>query len=150
MKLDTRKPISAVYLMDEKFCTTAQNGVPSGWDYDFRGSANAKEHEVNPAHRFTTSADGKYPMTLARTFTFLNEGKASFAQTVQLKSGDGYFMELYSTDDSVSLCFEQKNGVFAVNGEMIACPAVNKTHTIGIEFNLDEKNADISLNGVFL
>lgn len=150
MKLDTRKPISAVYLMDEKFCTTRQNGVPSGWDYDFRGSATAKEHELNPAHYFTTSADGKYPMTLARTFTVLHKGKASFAYTVQLKSGDGHFVELYSTDNKTAFSIEQKNGMFWINGGMIACPAVNKTHTIGIEFNLDEKNADISVNGVFL
>ena len=148
MKLDTRKPISAVYLMDEKFCTTRQNGVPSGWDYDFRGSATAKEHELNPAHYFTTSADGKYPMTLARTFTVLHKGKASFAYTVQLKSGDGHFVELYSTDNKTAFSIEQKNGMFWINGGMIACPAVNKTHTIGVEFDFDNKNAVVSVNGV--
>ncbi len=148
MKLDTRTTKSAVYLIDDKYVTSPKNNVPSGWDYDHRGSAAAKTHELQAAHNFTTSSEGKYPMTLARTFMVLNKGKASLAHTVQLKGGDGYFMELYSTDNKTAFSVAQKNGMFTVNGEVIACPAVNKTYTIGIEFDLDKKTADVSVNGV--
>jgi len=148
MKLDTRTTKSAVYLIDEKYGGSEKNSIPSGWDYDQRGSATAKEHEKNVARNLTTSSEGKYPLTLARTFMVLNKGKASFAHTVQLKSNDGYFIELYSTDNKTAFSIAQKNGMFTVNGEMIACPAVNKTYTIGVEFDLDNKSADVSINGV--
>ena len=79
MNLDRRTTKSAVFLIDDKYCASPKNNVPSGWDYDHRGSAAAKEHERNAAHAFTTSNDGKYPMTFARTFTVLEKGKASFS-----------------------------------------------------------------------
>ena len=147
MVLDRRTTKNAVYLIDDKYCCSPKNNVPSGWDYDHRGSANAKIHERNAAHSFTASSEGKYPMTLARPFTVLDKGKASFVHTVQLKSGDGYFIELYSTDNSVSVNITQKDGMFTFNGEVVPCPALNKTYTVALELDLDTKSTLLVING---
>lgn len=149
MKLDTRKTKNAVYLIDDKYPLAPKYTVPSGWDYDQRGSAKAKEHDRTMPRDFVTSKDGKYPMTLARTFMLLDSGKASFEHTVTLRAGDGYFIEFYSSDGKTAFDITQKNGMFTCGTLTVPCEAVYKTYTLGIEFDINKKQAEIIINGTY-
>ena len=71
MKLDNRKINNAVFLIDDMYCGSPKNKVPSGWDLDFRGHYDPKDNSRVMVHNFKTSDEGKYPLTAARTFTLI-------------------------------------------------------------------------------
>ena len=89
-------------------------------------------------------------MTFARTFTVLEKGKASFVHTVHLKSGDGYFIEFYSTNNETAFDITQKNAQLMCGTSLLPGLGDNKTYTIGIEFDLDKKCAEVIVNGVYI
>lgn len=149
MRLDNRKINNAVFLIDDMYCGSPKNKVPSGWDLDFRGHYDPKDNSRVMAHNLKTSDEGKYPLTMARTFTLIEKGKATLVHTVTIWDGDGFFVELYSSTGKTAFLIEQKNGFFNVNGQKTNCTADKGTYTICVEFDIDKKTADFVVNGTY-
>ena len=150
MRLDNRKTDSAVFLIDEYYCGSNKNKVPSGWDLDYRGHENPKDNSRVAAHNMKTSNEGKYALTMARTFTLIEHGKATLVHSVYIRGGDGFFTELYSSDGKTALCLEQKNGFFYVNGIKTDCVAENKGYTFRFDFDVDSKKFVFVIDGKYI
>ncbi len=150
MIIDTRTTEAAVFLIDEEFPKTPKFPVPSGWDFDARGSANKMNKRFGRDFDLTTLEDGKYPVTLSRRFLPLRKGKASFKQIFDLASGNGFYFEFFDLDEKCVFGIYQKDGAFLCGDKLLPCLADYKKHTAELEFDLDAKKCTVAFNGVLL
>jgi len=147
MIIDTRETKSAVYLIDERFPRTPKHPVPSGWDKDNRGAKDPFEKLWGRGGKLETSDEGKYPLIMSRRFMPVREGKASFHHIVEMISGDGFFLEFFNIEEKSVLCLTQKDGILCCGNTKLGAFNEKKSYAIGIEFDLDENSALITLDG---
>ncbi len=144
---DTRTTKNAVYIIDDEMVRTANHPVPSGWDYDSRGALEPVYHRFGRGFNVAKNAEVNEPVSLKRNFLPLRNGKASFAFTFLLKSGDGFYLNFYDVDGNEALTLKQ-NGFSLVCGEnIVPAPFTNGLHYLTIEFDIDEKLCLLSLGG---
>lgn len=147
MTIDTRTTKEAVYLIDEEYMVNAKNPVPSGWDADRRGAKDPLETKRGAYRRMETRDDGKYPLIMSRKFMPVRSGKASFRQIFRLNAGSGFNIEFFDLSENAVLTIEQKqDGFYAKNTKICDAPA-GRVYTVSVEFDLDNKTAEISVNG---
>lgn len=148
MKIDTRTTKSAVYLIDEEFPKTPKHPVPSGWDADTRGSEDPLVRKFGRGFTLDKSPDKKYPMTISRRFMPLRGGKASFHHIVNFnKDGDGFFLEFYDVEGNTALKLSQTGGFLCCEEKKLCEFDEQRTYSIGIEFDIDKKNAFVDVDG---
>ncbi len=145
--VDTRTTKNAVYLIDDDMVRTAYHPVPSGWDYDQRGAINPVVHQFGRSFTISTDKEHNAPVSLRRRFLPLRGGKASFALTMHLKSGDGFYLDFYDENDKPALTLRQKGHSLVSGDTVLPVPFLYGKQYITIEFSLDDKNAWISFDG---
>ena len=144
---DTRKTKNAVYLIDDDMVRTANHPVPSGWDYDSRGAINPVVHQFGRNFVISTDKEHKAPVSMKRDFLPLRSGKANFALTVHINSGDGFYLNFYDIDGNVTLSLKQKGHSLMAGDTVIPSPFLHGLQYITIIFDIDEKTAILSLGG---
>ncbi len=145
--VDTRTTKNAVYLIDDDMVRTANHPVPSGWDYDNRGAITPVNHQYGRDFVVSTDKEHNAPVSMKRAFLPLRGGKANFAFTMHLKSGDGFYLNFYDIDGNVSLSLKQKGHSLICGDSVIPAPFLHGLQYITIEFDIDEKIAVLSLSG---
>lgn len=145
--VDTRTTKNAVYLIDDDMVRTTNHPVPSGWDYDNRGAINPAVHQFGRSFNISTDKEHNAPVSMKRDFLPLRSGKANFAFTMHLKSGDGFYLNFYDIDGNVALTLKQKGHSLVCGDTVIPAPFLYGMQYITIEFDIDEKLAVLSLSG---
>ncbi len=145
--IDTRTTKNAVYLIDDDMVRTHYHPVPSGWDYDSRGAINPAVHQFGRSFVISTDKEHEGPVSMRRRFLPLRGGKASFALTMALRSGDGFTLSFYDTNDKETLVLKQKGFSLVCGDTVIPAPFLHGLQYITIDFDLDEKQAFLSLGG---
>lgn len=146
--IDTRKTKSAVYLIDDDMIRTVNHPIPSGWDYDGRGAIDPAVHRFGRgAFNISTDKEHKNPVVMKRKFMPLREGKADFALTVNIKRGNGFFLNFYDVDEKIALTLKQNGNALMCQGSILPVPFLTTLQYIQIRFDLDAKCATFLLDG---
>ena len=145
--IDTRTTKNAVYLIDDDMVRTENHPVPSGWDYDNRGAIIPAFHQYGRSFVVSTDKEHNAPVSMRRNFLPLRSGKANFALAIQLKSGDGFYLNFYDIDGKTALSLKQKGHSLVCGDAVLPTPFLYGLQYISLEFDIDEKIAVLSLGG---
>lgn len=145
--IDTRTTKNAVYIMDDDMVRTQNHPVPSGWDYDLRGAIDPYVHGFGRSYTIATDNEHNAPVSLKRNFLPLRDGSANFVMRANFKRGDGFYLNFYDIDGNEALTLKQKGHSLYCGDKLVPAPFLNGNRFIGVEFDIDEKIAKLSLDG---
>ncbi len=137
----------AVFLIDDYTLIGAiGNPAKSGWDLDIRERSvniDAKAYGMNIA----TDKNSREDVFIKRRIVTQDSGKLGFHHCLTVVRGESFYLSFLNCQEECVFELSSCNGYFYVNGNNTEVPVESKTYYIDGSIDLDEKKADILLDG---